>query len=498
MAKRQLARLGVIGAAALVGSAFTGLLSPKAGPVPLGSRAYGGEAVLASDLDGAADTLELAGLQDKFESISRKVAPAVVSISAACSPVDNTDALQADSLNHEKLESILERQTRMVGTGFIIDSDGYVLTNEHVVGEAETLWITTDDRKVYPALVVGSDPRADLAILKIPATNLPTVKFAPYNSVRRGQWAIAMGNPYGLATEGEQCMSVGIVSALERSLPKLSKRENRLYSNLIQTTAQINPGNSGGPLFNLNGEVIGVNTAVILPEKKTNGIGFAMPITPHVVQTIRDLKDGREVVYGYMGVMVSTPTDRDRRAAGINEPIGARVDGVEPDSPAADNNRLKDRDVIVQINGEVIRDSDHFVRLIGDAGTDKPVKIALYREGKVINTELSLRRRQLASAGVTRDSRRIRWNGLLLGPIPANWKMPEDLKERPQNGLIVIGIADNSPFTKDHIKQGDVITAISGKPVADVVDVQRILNEPQTAKYDLAVAGRRKTLAAGE
>src|SRR5438270_11954648 len=202
MAKRQVARLGGFVASALVGCAFFGLASPRSNSLHWTSRAYGGEAVLASDLDNAADTLELAGLEKKFEAVSRKVAPCVVSISAACSPVDSNESLRSTSLNHEKLESILERTTRMVGTGFIIDADGYVLTNEHVVGEAESVWITTDDRKVYPAIVVGSDPRADLAVLKIPARNLTAVKFAAYNNVQRGQLSIPMGHPYGLATEG--------------------------------------------------------------------------------------------------------------------------------------------------------------------------------------------------------------------------------------------------------------------------------------------------------
>ena len=323
------------------------------------SPVYGGEPVLASDLDNAPDTLELAGLERKFEAVSHKVASCVVSISAACSTIDSADTLRTESLNHERLEGMLERTTRMVGTGFIIDPDGYILTNEHVVGEGESVWITTDDRKVYPAIVVGSDPRSDLAVLKVPVSKLPAVRFAAYNSAKRGQWAIAMGNPYGLATEGEQCMSVGIISAVERSLPKLSKKENRLYSNLIQTTAQINPGNSGGPLFNLNGEVIGINTAVILPEKRTNGIGFAMPITADLMRRVHDLKEGNEIVYGYMGVMVSTPTAMDRQAAGLKEAVGVHVDGVEPDSPASEANKIKANDVIVEINGEMVRDSDH-------------------------------------------------------------------------------------------------------------------------------------------
>jgi serine protease Do len=154
--------------------------------------------------------------------------------------------------------------------------------------------------------VIGSDPRADLAVLKIPAAGMPVVKLAkPDQVIKRGQWTIAIGNPYGMAAEGEMAMSVGVVSATERSLPKLSSKEGRLYSNLIQTTAEINPGNSGGPLFNLAGEVIGINTAVILPQKQTNGIGFAIPVTDAFINHIEQLKAGREIVYGFLGVTVT-------------------------------------------------------------------------------------------------------------------------------------------------------------------------------------------------
>jgi serine protease Do len=494
MATMHVRRLGGLAASALAGFVFFGLVAPRSERLRFTSRAYGGDAVLASDLDNAADTLELAGLEQKFEKVSRKVAPSVVSISAACATVDSTESLRSDSLNHQKLEGILERTTRMVGTGFIIDADGYILTNEHVVGEAESVWITTDDRKVYPAIVVGSDPRADLAILKIPATHLPAVRFAAYDSVKRGQWAIALGNPYGLATEGEQCMSVGIVSALDRSLPKLSKKENRLYSNLIQTTAQINPGNSGGPLFDLNGDVIGINTAVILPEKRANGIGFAMPVTPLLMQRVRDLKEGREVVYGYLGVMVSTPTELDRQAAGVKETIGVRVDGLETDSPAGETGRIKERDVIVQINGEIVRDSDQFVRVIGSAGVERPAKISLYRDGKVVDTEVTLRRRQVALTGVTRESRRFRWQGMLLGPVPANWQARPGEKDRPANGLMVIGISDNSPFLKDHIGQGDVIESIAGKPIGDIVELQKLVNVIPASECRLGVAAKPRVV----
>ena len=229
------------------------------------------------------DTLQLADLQSAFENVAKKAAPSVVAISASVTAVDADDAVRSDDMSTQKLSSILDHVTRTVGTGFFVDANGYIVTNEHVIGDAEQIWITTDDHHVFPAVVVGSDPRGDLAVLKIPACNMPVAKFAKPAAVHRGDWTIALGNPYGLASTGEMAMSVGVVSALDRSLTKLSIKEDRNYCNLIQTTAEINPGNSGGPLFGLNGEVVGINAAVILPQKETSGIGFAFPVTEHLV-----------------------------------------------------------------------------------------------------------------------------------------------------------------------------------------------------------------------
>jgi S1-C subfamily serine protease len=199
-------------------------------------------------------------LEARFADVARRVAPAVVAISGADTPVQGDAPLRSEEINPDKLTDVLDTVDRSVGTGFIVDPDGYIVTNDHVVGKAEQLWVTTDDHKVYPAIVVGSDPRQDIAILKIPATELPTVHLSDGAPVHRGQWTIALGNPYGLAVGGNMSMSVGVISATSRSLPKLSGKEDRLYSDLIQTTAQINPGNSGGPLFDLHGDVIGINT----------------------------------------------------------------------------------------------------------------------------------------------------------------------------------------------------------------------------------------------
>jgi S1-C subfamily serine protease len=381
-------------------------------------------------------------------------------------------------MSSDKLQAFLSKTTRIVGTGFIIDRDGYILTNDHVVDEAEQLWITTDDRHVYPAVIVGSDPRSDLAVLKIPGKNLPVVHFGDGTAVRRGQWSIAVGNPFGLSGQGGMCVSVGVVSAINRSLPKLSDTENRLYTNLIQTTAQINPGNSGGPLFDLHGQVIGINTAVVMPQKSVNGIGFAMPIDRRLLHVVDQLKAGNEVVYGYLGVIVGNPTDRDRRLAGLAQDIGARVDTIEPDSPAV-GGKICENDLIVAIDGQCVSDSDAFVRIIGTSSVTAPVSVSIVRNGKPLTTTITLRKRQMPAVAVTRDNQRLRWGGMLLGSLPA---------DRREHGLVVLNIDSTSPFSKMGLHEGSVITSVAGEPISGITQLQRVINDTPFDQCTIGVA----------
>ncbi|HEY7120207.1 MAG TPA: trypsin-like peptidase domain-containing protein [Tepidisphaeraceae bacterium] len=455
--------------------------------LPAQTAAAGNGAITAAANDPAdpAETQQLGGLEARFESLAKSLAPSVVSISASSQAFDSDDLLRCEDMNPEKLDSLLDRTTRMVGTGLVIDRDGYVLTNEHVVGEAENVWVTTDNGKVYPALVVGTDPRADLAILKVPASNLQPVKFSTEN-LHRGQWAIALGNPYGLATAGQECISIGVISALDRSLPKLSKKENRLYSGLIQTTTQINPGNSGGPLFDIKGRVIGINTAVILPEKKTNGIGFAIPITPELLASIDDLKQGNAIVYAYLGVSVSTPTARERRDAGCDVEEGVRIETVDKGSPAA--GVLKENDFVARIDQMPVHDSDHFVRLVGTRSTERATQILVYRDGRPTVLAVNLGRRQSVATAVTRESRRIRWEGMVLGPVPKNWQTAAgkgDEAVAADRGLVVLAVAERSRFARQGVHEGDVITQIAGRSLADVTDLQQVLNDLPPSERDI-------------
>ena len=239
---------------------------------------------------GALKPADPSSMQACFERVARDVAPSVVAISATGQPVSSAHNLPVDA---PRIASALDRVARTVGTGFVIDRDGFILTNYHVVAGAVEIWITTDDRQVHPAKVVASDPYHDLAVLNTSAAGLKPVKFSTDRPVQRGQWALTLGNPYGLATGESLALSVGVVSATGRSLPRLSAQENRAYQDLIQTTAAINPGNSGGPLFDLDGRVIGINTAVTLPHNNVNGIGFAFAITPDLLRRTADLKAGR-------------------------------------------------------------------------------------------------------------------------------------------------------------------------------------------------------------
>jgi S1-C subfamily serine protease len=450
-----------------------------------------GDAPARSAITTDDETLELTKLQSHFERVANEQAPSVVAISAAVAPVDADDALRSDDLSATKLDAILTRVTRTVGTGFVIDAGGFILTNEHVIGDAKQLWITTDDQKVYPAIVVGSDPRSDLAVLKVPAEKLKPVTFAPVGQVHRGDWTIVLGNPYGLAGFGEMSMSVGVISAIDRSLSRLSAKENRLYSNLIQTTAQINPGNIGGPLFNIKGEVIGLNTAVVMPQKQTNGISFAMPITNDMLAKVRDLREGREIVYGYMGVSVVNPTPRERREAGAPADGGLIVESVESGSPAA-LATIKPNDMLISIGDALVRDSEQFVRVVGNTPVDRKTNVKVIRDGKPLTLDCTLARRPMPSVAVTQDLQRLRWRGLLIGPIPANWHRDP---KNPQTGVMVIGVDPTSPLAQDGLASGSVITALAGKPVGDLLTLQRIINDTPAEQCKLSIARPETNLA---
>ena len=312
--------------------------------------------------------MDLRTLQDQFQAVTRRVAPSVVAISATVRGGKAAN-IPAESLDGSRLAAALASATRSVGTGFIIDPAGYILTAEHVLSDAQRVWVTTDSGEVYEAHRVGVDSSGDLAMLKIDAKGLRAVQFAP--TVQRGQWVLTLGNPYGLATSGELACAVGIISATNRHLGRLSADQHRNYTGLLQMTAPINPGNSGGPLFDLDGQVVGINAAVVPPSENANGIGFAFPITAELRAKIDLLKHGQNILPTFLGVNV-LPVEQGR--------AGARIDLVRPGTPS-DISGLRVGDVVQQIDGRPVRNAEHFVRLSSSLPAGKAVDVYIVRNG---------------------------------------------------------------------------------------------------------------------
>ena len=396
------------------------------------------------------DTIDLSGLEQSFRQVAQRVSPAVVAITASSDPAAADQPLRSADLNGSMLDRLMQGSARIVGTGFCVDAEGYILTNEHVVRDAKQIYVTTDDGRTFPALVVGTDPRSDLAMLKIPAA-LPAVTFAAGNEVSRGQWTIVLGNPVGLAATGSMCMSVGIISAVGRELPRLSEREGRIYSNLIQTSAEVNPGNSGGPLIDLQGNIIGMVTAVVLPHKTTNGVGFAIPADTTLKARIAQLKRGSPILYGYLGVAVT-----DHAGGGV------WVNRVGESAPAA--GVLKPGDILVSVDGRAVPTESAFVRIVGASPTDRPVKLRVKRNGRDQTFSVRLISHPNVKPGVDASNQRFYWRGAELGIVA-------------QGGVRICNLFPGSPLASAGAKPGSVIEAVAGKPVPDLVSLLKVLDE---------------------
>lgn len=415
-------------------------------------------------------------MEKRFELIARQATPSIVAISSVSASSDTGSALLIRDIDAPRLAATLDRVSRTVGTGFVIDAEGYILTAEHVVSDATQIWVTTDNQKVYPAMVVGSDPRSDLAVLKVPVKGLKPLTFATPESIHRGQWAVTLGNPYGLATAGDLAMSVGVVSATGRSLPRLSAQENRLYTNLIQTTAEINPGNSGGPLFDLQGQVIGVNAAVVLPQKNTNGIGFAFAATSELLSKVQKLKQGEQIIHAHLGVTVSS--------ALLDNYGGARIDSISADGPSA-GSALKVGDVVTRVDQTAIPDSDMFARVVSALPTVRSTTLHIIRGSKALTVEITPRVRPNSPHTICASNQKLYWRGMLLSSQPDG------------RGFAVQSIDTGSPFTRQGIQQGAVITGVSGKLAGSLLELLSMLsqNDPVTCKLDLAKAANPQITA---
>lgn len=344
---------------------------------------------------------------------------------------------------------------RSLGSGFIISEDGYIVTNHHVIGEADkiTVRLSLPREEEYQATIVGTDEKTDLALIKIDAKHpLPTLPLGDSAELRVGDWVIAIGNPFGL----EQTVTIGIVSAKGRVIGAGP------YDDFIQTDASINPGNSGGPLLNLRGEVVGVNTAIFSRGGGNIGIGFAIPID--LAKTVvAQLRETGTVTRAWLGVMIQAVTPELARSFGLEETRGALVAEVTPGSPA-DQAGLQRGDIIVGFNGTAVRDSRELPALVAQAPVGSQAKVTVLREGKerTFTVTLGELKDQEAKAG----SGESQW-GMTVADLSPELARRFQL-ERDQKGVVVTDVEPGSPADLGGLRPGDVIEEVNRRPVSSV------------------------------
>lgn len=427
---------------------------------------------------------DLEAIQKAFEKLARVAAPSVVTVKCAREP----RAKSLTGLNAPPSR----RRTYGAGSGVIIRSDGMILTNEHVIHGSEDITVHTHDGKEYQAAIVQTDPRSDLAVIQVSTKNLKAAALGDVSTLRQGHLVFAMGNPFGVASDvGHASMSWGLVSALGRPLPLLGYAEQRYYGNLIETTAAINPGNSGGPLFDIYGRVVGITTAISTRTGRSEGVGFAVPISRRTRHIIAELLRGHEVEYGLLGVLVHTPEPIERKAARVPPERGALVDAVDPGSPG-EAAGIKPGDMIIRFDGQEILDSDHLVRLVGSTSPGQDVEITLHRRGAPITVEATVTRLPRRGASSLDP---VRWRGLTVVPldpqIAERLNLDLDTIAKP-HGLVISYVRPQSSAYSVGLRAGMVLRRLGEETIATPSGLREAVRRVRGKPARLTIYGGRQ------
>jgi serine protease Do len=418
----------------------------------------------------------------EFADLAANAGQAVVNISAvktapATNPLQEFLKNQPNSPFREFFDQFLgnmpnqPRKMNSLGSGFVISADGYVATNNHVVAEADQVTVKLQENgKEYPAKIIGRDPETDLALLKIEAGHsLPVLSFGDSEAVRVGEWVMAIGNPFGLG----HTVTAGIVSAKGRIIGQGP------FDNFIQTDASINPGNSGGPLIDLDGRVIGINSAIIASGQ---GIGFAIP-SNMAAKILEQLKSGKAPKRGWLGVTIQGVDENTAKALGLPEAKGALVSATSPGDPA-DKAGIRAGDVILKVDNTVVDDSATLLRLIAGLQPGAKVTLTIWRQGKETTRKVVLEERGASIAALERQERG--------ATPPAKEQTAEEIgvavrQISPQEaralgldkpvGLVVTGVQEGSPAAQSDVRPGDVVLEANQNPVNNVAEFQKIVRE---------------------
>jgi serine protease Do len=457
--KRKIIARAIVSAllpAFIAGCSSNGIAASSAAPVKAGQP---GAAKIFS--------MQSPALPD-FSNLAAGAGPAVVNISVTNSvakvaqllPFDENDPM-FQFFKRFQVPVPQESPSHGIGSGFIINPDGYILTNSHVVDGATEVTVKLTDRREFKARVVGSDPRTDVALIKIDAKGLPTLRIGDPSRVRVGQWVVAMGSPFGF----ENSVTAGIVSAKSRSLPDSG------YVPFIQTDVAVNPGNSGGPLFDMNGEVIGINSQIYSKSGGYMGLSFAIPIDV-AMHVENQLQHYGKVTHGRIGVTIQEVNQSLAESFGLQKPEGALVSAVEDGSPAA-HAGIKPGDVILAFDGKTIDHSSTLPLLVGDMKPGRIAAARIWRDGgeRTVNVTVgAVPAETVASADTPSDA-----NSGRLGLVVRALTPDERGQIHAQGGLVVQEAGGAA--AKAGVQPGDVILALNDQRVGSVHELRRLVEK---------------------
>jgi serine protease Do len=429
-----------------------------------------------------------------FADLAAKVSPAVVTISSAHkveASGDGTPDLPFDFPKGSPFEEFFrhfrERQRHAqpdhvmaLGSGFIIDPSGYVVTNNHVVEEATDIKVTLSTGQEYTAKLIGTDAKTDLALVKIEApTRLPSVSFGNSDRMRVGDWVMAVGNPFGLGGT----VTTGIISARGRDL------QNGPFDDFLQIDAAINQGNSGGPTFNLAGEVVGINTAIASPNGGSVGIGFAIP-SNLAKPVIAQLESHGSVERGWLGVGIQPVTPEIASALGLDKPLGALVSQVEPRSPAAAAN-LRKGDVIIAYNGQPVENLHDLTRLVADTPAGKRADVVVWRDKSKATLHVEIAKQKPnqeeaadeAPAPADADGTDVKALGATLAAITPETRQEMEIPDNV-DGVVITDVDNDGSAAEEGLRPGDIIEQVGQKHVHTPAEVGEIVSAALAAKQD--------------
>ncbi len=399
-----------------------------------------------------------------FADLAARVSPAVVNIKVTSTvKTEFPDQLFGEDFPFPGFGMPIPQQPHQfrrqgTGSGFIIRKDGLILTNNHVIDNAQEITVTLTDKQQYKAKILGRDAKTDLAVLKIePKSSLPTLALGDSGTLRVGDWVMAIGNPFGLTNT----VTTGIVSAKGRTIGAGP------YDDFIQTDASINPGNSGGPLFNMTGEVVGINTAIFSQSGGNIGIGFAIPVDL-VKNLLPQLETKGAVTRGWLGVSVQPVTPELARSFGLDKQRGALVGDVMAQGPA-EKAGIKRGDVIVSYDGKKIDDASALPTLVASTPVGKTVPVEVLRDGKSKTVDVAVGKLNDRTAALNTKQEKVEW-GLALQDIRPEERSQMNLAGK--EGVLVASIVPGSPAQNAGIQPGDVILQVNQVPVSSVQAVK--------------------------